>query len=86
MALIDVIRRAEYPVYEVDIVLSTGQQFSYYLVFQSGILGDADDMAAMATARAIKNIDWSAHGLPVGTTVTSMTITRGTEQTAQRAI
>jgi hypothetical protein len=85
--LASVINQADYPVYRVDVVLSTSQQFSYFMIFNSGLPQAADDAAVMACANRIKNLDWgSVAGNPPGTTATSVTVTRATEQTGQRTV
>jgi len=87
MSLLAGVQNLDYPVYKVDVGLSTGQSFSYFMVFNSGLPGNADDLAVTACARAIKNADWgAAPGMPAGATATTVTVTRATEQTAQRSI
>lgn len=87
MSLLAGVQNLDYPVYKVDVALSTGQTFSYFMVFNSGLPGNADDQAVMACARAIKNADWGAvQQMPAGTTATAVTVTRATEQTASRSL
>lgn len=78
---------ADYPLYRVDVVLSSGQNFSYVMVFNSGLPQAADDAAVMTCATAIKAMDWgTVAGNPPGTTATSVKVTRATEQQGQRTI
>jgi hypothetical protein len=87
MSLLAGVQSLDYPVYRVDVTLSTGQLFSYFMVFNSGLPGNADDLAVMACARAIKSADWgAAPQMPAGTTATAVTVTRATEQTASRSV
>lgn len=86
MSLLAAVHNADYPVYRADVALSNGQSFSYLMVFNSGLPGNADDACVMACARAIKGMDWGTPaGNPAGTTA-SVTLTRATEQTGQRTI
>jgi hypothetical protein len=85
--LANFLNQADYPLYRVDVGLSTGQSFSYIMVFNSGLPQAADDAAVMACAQRIKTLDWgSVAGNPAGTTATSVTVTRAVEQTGQRAV
>jgi hypothetical protein len=76
---------ADYPIYRVDVSLSNGQSFSYYMVFNSGLPQTADDNTVMECAKTIKRMDWGAPaGNPPGTTATDVIVIRGIEQTSQR--
>jgi hypothetical protein len=87
VSLLAAVQNLDYPVYKVDVTLSTGQSFSYFMVFNSGLPGNADDLAVMACARTIRNADWSAApGMPAGTTATAVTVTRAVEQTGSRSL
>jgi hypothetical protein len=81
------LNQADYPLYRVDVRLSTNQTFSYVMIFNSGLPAAADDAAVMACAAAIKAMDWgTVAGNPPGTTATSVVVTRATEQQAQRTV
>jgi hypothetical protein len=85
--LATIINQADYPLYRVDVVLSTNQQFSYVMVFNSGLPAAADDAAVMACAQTIKTLDWgTVAGNPPGTTATSVKVTRALEQQNQRTV
>jgi hypothetical protein len=85
--LATIINQADYPLYRVDVVLSNNQQFSYVMIFNSGLPQAADDGAVMACAQAIKAFDWgTVAGNPPGTTATSVKVTRAIEQTGQRTV
>jgi hypothetical protein len=85
--LANVINQADYPLYRVDVVLSTNQQFSYVMIFNSGLPQAADDGAVLACCQAIKAFDWgTVAGNPPGTTATSVKVTRATEQVNQRTV
>jgi hypothetical protein len=87
MSMLAGLQGADYPLYRVDVVLSTGQQFSYVMVLNSGLPGNTDDLIATVLAQALKTANWSAApGMPPNTTATSILITRTTEQTAQRSV
>jgi hypothetical protein len=85
--LATIINQADYPLYRVDVVLSTGQTFSYVMIFNSGLPQAADDAAVMACANTIKGMDWgTVAGNPPGTTATSVKVTRALEQQNQRTV
>jgi hypothetical protein len=79
--------QADYPLYRVDVRLSTNQTFSYFMIFNSGLPQASDDAAVMACAQTIKAMDWgTVAGNPPGTTATSVVVTRATEQQGQRTV
>jgi hypothetical protein len=85
--LTNILNRADYPVYRVDVDLSTGQSFSYAMIFNSGLPAQADDAAVMACATTLKNLDWgTVAGNPPGTTATAVRVTRAVEQQNQRTV
>lgn len=85
--LASIINQADYPLYRVDVTLSTNQQFSYVMIFNSGLPQAADDGAVLACCAAIKAFDWgTVAGNPPGTTATSVKVTRAVEQTSQRTV
>lgn len=88
MALLQtILNAADYPLYRVDVRLSTNQTFSYVMIFNSGLPPAADDAAVMACAATIKGMDWGAvAGNPPGTTATSVVVTRATEQQGTRTV
>ena len=85
--LANVINQADYPLYRVNVQLSTNQQFQYVMIFNSGLPQAADDGAVLACCQALKAFDWgTVAGNPPGTTATSVQVVRATEQTSTRTI
>lgn len=87
MSVVATFHTADYPLYKIDVQLSTGQVFTYFTAFQSGLANNVDDTVVLAVARMLKSADWGVPaGLPAGTVATSVTLTRAVEQTTVRVM